>query len=160
MKNHLAPHRNLESEKQLKAIIQQIEELMYDPGSKEQVEDLLKEAAGLIKAPDMVLDLDLIKQYDGFTNLDTLVTELTMELPAAGLSREDLIDIVEMLLTMRDQETGESLSEAEYDALVTMFQKNINHPAGSDLIFYPQLAGLPSNPTSDEIVDFALKGTL
>ena len=96
MKNHLQPHRNLESERQLKAIIQQIEALMYEPENKHEVEKLLRKATKFIKAKDMSLDLDVIRHYDGWTDLDTLVTELTMELPASQLSREDLADIVEM----------------------------------------------------------------
>lgn len=44
MKNHLKPHRNLESERQLKAIIQQIEALMYEPENKHEVEKLLRKA--------------------------------------------------------------------------------------------------------------------
>lgn len=42
--------------------------------------------------------------------------------------------------------------------LVLNFNKVINHPAGSDLIFYPELVGLPKEPTVDEIVDLAIKG--
>lgn len=158
MKNHLQPHRNFEAEKQLKAIIQQIEALMYEPKNKQEVEKLLKKAKGLITATDVSLDLDVIGHYDSWTDLDTFVAELTMELPTSKMSREDLVDIVEMLKTMEDKETGKKLSESEYDALVTTFCKNINHPAGSDLIFYPDLVGLPKNPTVDEIVDLAVKG--
>ena len=44
MKNHLKPHRNLESERQLKAIIQQIEALMYESENKHEVEKLLRKA--------------------------------------------------------------------------------------------------------------------
>ena len=158
MKNHLKPHRNLESERQLKAIIQQIEALMYEPENKHEVEKLLRKATKFIKAKDMSLDLDVIRHYDGWTDLDTLVTELTMELPASQLSREDLADIVEMLTTMKDKATGKVLSEAEGDGLVMTFTENINHPGGSDLIFYPELVGLPPNPTVDEIVELAIKG--
>ncbi len=42
--------------------------------------------------------------------------------------------------------------------LVKKFEQNIKHPGGSDLIYYPQLVGLPLNPTVDEIVDLAMKG--
>lgn len=38
------------------------------------------------------------------------------------------------------------------------FKKGINHPGGSDLIFYPKLVGLSNEPTVDEIVDLAMKG--
>lgn len=160
MKNFLKPHRNLEAEKQLKAIIQQIESLMYEPENNHRVDNLLKEAAKFIKAPDQVLDLTVIERYNSWTDLDTLAAELTMELPAYKLSREDLVDLVEMITTVRDKDTGERLSQAEHDALVMTFEKNINHPGGTDLLFYPQLVGLPPEPTVDEIVDLAMKGTL
>ncbi|MFQ7355492.1 MAG: hypothetical protein ACLU8S_16535 [Coprococcus phoceensis] len=156
MKNDLKPHRNLEAEKQLKDIIQQIEVLMYEPKNKHKVENLLKKATKFIKAQNRVLDLDLIKYYYGSTDLDTLVTELTMEQPASQMSREELVDIVEMLTTMQDKETGKNLSEVECDFLVRTFEKNIKHSGGSDLIFYPELVGLPPNPTVDEIVDLAM----
>lgn len=42
--------------------------------------------------------------------------------------------------------------------MVVKFKKSINHPGGSDLIYYPELVGLPPEPTVDEIVDLAIKG--
>lgn len=74
------------------------------------------------------------------------------------LSREELVDLVESIMTVRDKKTGEILSEKEHHALVLKFKKGINHPGGSDLIYYPALVGLPPKPTVDEIVDLALKG--
>ncbi len=50
------------------------------------------------------------------------------------------------------------LTEEEHCALVAKFRKGINHPGGSDLIYYPELVGLPKEPTVDEIVDLAIKG--
>lgn len=51
-----------------------------------------------------------------------------------------------------------SISNEEIHALVLKFEKSINHSGGSDLLFYPELVGLPSNATVDEIVDLAMKG--
>ena len=50
------------------------------------------------------------------------------------------------------------MTEEEHCALVAKFRKGINHPGGSDLIYYPELVGLPKEPTVDEIVDLAIKG--
>lgn len=50
------------------------------------------------------------------------------------------------------------LTEEEHCALVAKFKKGINHPGGSDLIYYPELVGLPKEPTVDEIIDLAIKG--
>lgn len=74
------------------------------------------------------------------------------------LSREELVDLVETIMTVRDKNTGILLSEKEHHALVIKFKRNINHPGGTDLIFYPELVGLPPEPTVDEIVDLAMKG--
>ena len=54
--------------------------------------------------------------------------------------------------------TNREFTEEEHHALVLKFEENINHPGGSDLIYYTGLFGLPENPTGDEIVDLAIKG--
>lgn len=74
------------------------------------------------------------------------------------LSREELIDLVESIMRVQDIKTGRVLTEKEHTALVVKFAKGINHPGGSDLIYYPELVGLPNEPTVDEIVDLAMKG--
>ena len=75
-----------------------------------------------------------------------------------NMSREELVDLVEAIMTMRDKVTGELLSEEDHHALVVKFKRGINHPGGTDLIYYPELVGLPKEPTVDEIVDLAIKG--
>ena len=72
------------------------------------------------------------------------------------LSREELVDLVETIMTVHDKKTGKLLTEEEHTKLVVKFKKN--HPGGSDLIYYPELVGLPPEPTVDEIVDLAIKG--
>ena len=74
-----------------------------------------------------------------------------------SMTREELVDLVETIMTMRDKNTGKLLSEEEHHALVIKFKTNINHPKGTDLIYYPELVGLPKEPTVDEIVDLAIK---
>lgn len=74
------------------------------------------------------------------------------------LSREELVDLVEAIISMQDTTTKKELTEQEHAALVVKFKKGINHPGGSDLIYYPELVGLPSNATVDEIVDLAMSG--
>ncbi len=77
---------------------------------------------------------------------------------AESMNREELVDLVEMIISVRDKTTNRKLSEMEHFNLVKKFEQNIKHPGGSDLIYYPQLVGLPLNPTVDEIVDLAMKG--
>lgn len=74
------------------------------------------------------------------------------------LSRDELIALIKTIQTVRDQETGRRLTEKEHCALVVKFKKSILHPGGSDLIYYPKLAGLPREPTAEEIADLALRG--
>ena len=75
-----------------------------------------------------------------------------------NMSREELTELVEMIMTVRDKKTGKILSEEEHLALAVKFKKGINHPGGTDLIYYPELVGLPPQPTVDEVVDLAIKG--
>lgn len=74
------------------------------------------------------------------------------------MTREELVELVETITTMRDRKTNRLLSEEEHHALVIKFKRSIKHPGGTDLIYYPQLVGLPPEPTIDEIVDLAMKG--
>ena len=61
-------------------------------------------------------------------------------------------------MTVRDKATGRELTEKEHEDLVCRFENSINHPGGSDLIYYPELVGLPPDPTAEEIVELAIKG--
>ena len=98
MKDCLKPHRDLDAEKRLKSIIEEIESLMCDPKNNSTIENKLKEAAQLIKAPNRVLDLTVIENYYGWTDLDGLVGELTMEVPTlSSVSKEDFLSIVQQI---------------------------------------------------------------
>lgn len=74
------------------------------------------------------------------------------------MTRQELVDLVEAITTMYDKKTQKNLSDEEHFALVVKFKRSVNHPRSTDLIFYPELVGLPPNPTVDEIVDLAMKG--
>jgi len=75
------------------------------------------------------------------------------------LSRQELIDLVEIIVSGGyDKVTGKEYTEEEHFKMVVKFKNSINHPGGSDLIFYPEHVGLPKNPTVEEIVDLAIRG--
>lgn len=71
------------------------------------------------------------------------------------MTREEMDELVETIRTVRD--TNRVLSEKEHHALVMKFKRRIKHPGGTDLIYYSQLVGLPSEPTVKEIVDLAMR---
>lgn len=77
------------------------------------------------------------------------------------ISKEELIELVESIMTVRDKKTGKLLSEQEHCDLVNKFKKSIKHSGGSDLIYYPELIeefkGLGREPTAEEIAEVALK---
>ncbi|MCM1214355.1 MAG: bacteriocin immunity protein [Lachnospiraceae bacterium] len=73
------------------------------------------------------------------------------------LSREELVDLVGSIMTMRDKKTGKKLSGKAHHEMVMKFKQSIDHPGGTDLIYYPESVGLSANPTVDEIVDLAIK---
>ncbi|MCH5270039.1 MAG: bacteriocin immunity protein [Lachnospiraceae bacterium] len=75
-----------------------------------------------------------------------------------GMTREELVDLVKSIMTVRDKNTNKVLSEKEHVALLAKFKESIKHPRGIDLIYYPELVGLPKESTVDEIVDLAMKG--
>lgn len=109
MNDFLKPHRNLEAEVQLKTMIQEIESLMYEPKNNAKIENMLKEANKIMKAPNRVLDLDVIEHYEGWTDLDGLVEELTMEVPKLdNVSKADFSSIVHWIRNVikMEQETG------------------------------------------------------
>ncbi|AMV38087.1 bacteriocin immunity protein [Planctomyces sp. SH-PL62] len=68
------------------------------------------------------------------------------------LTREELIAIVQRLLA------GEETSEAEQDARLEILNEHFEHPAPSDLLFWPDdVPGFgKESPTAEEIVDFGL----
>lgn len=54
------------------------------------------------------------------------------------MTKEELIDLVKKIITMRAPDTNKLLSEEEHHALVIKFKRGINHPGGTDLIYYPE----------------------
>lgn len=69
------------------------------------------------------------------------------------LSREELLALVKIILSAPEG------TEAESVLRVLAFSNNCKHPAGSDLIFYPEESfGGRSEPTPEEIVDKAMRG--
>lgn len=73
------------------------------------------------------------------------------------MEREDLIGLVTIIMNGGiDKNTNTHYSEIEVDRMVDAFEKNIPCEFGSDLIFYPNLCGLPDNMSAEQIVDFAL----
>ncbi len=74
---------------------------------------------------------------------------------AEKLSREELVELVQSIISLHDR-NGHELTEAEHHELVIKFKRGIKHHGGTDLIYYPELVGLPANATVDEIVDLAI----
>ena len=74
------------------------------------------------------------------------------------MTREDLIRIVNVFKNDGiDVETGRKLRENEFYDLLDNFDENVEHPAGSEIIFGPEDYGLPADATAEEIVDFAME---
>lgn len=73
------------------------------------------------------------------------------------MTREEMDELVETIRTVRDKKTNRVLSEKEHHALVMKFKRSVKHPGGTDLIYYSQLVGPPSEPTVEEIVELAMK---
>ena len=80
----------------------------------------------------------------------------------SDITKEELVELIESIMTVRDKKTGKLLSEQEHCDLVNKFKASIKHSGGSDLIYYPELIeefkDLGREPTAEEIAEVALKG--
>jgi hypothetical protein len=69
------------------------------------------------------------------------------------LAREELVDLVERIRNVPAK------TEAEAILRVIAFKHNCRHPAGSDLLFFPDDVFGSGSPTTEEIVTAAIEGT-
>lgn len=136
MEDYLKPHRDLESERQLKTIIQKIQSLMYEQKNIAVIENMLKEATEFIKASDRVLDLTVIESYESWTDLDGLVGELTMEVPMlSAVSKEDFVSIVQ--LVREAIKTEQTPNDVPLDYFMNFYREffSLNFPNTTDDLF-------------------------
>ncbi len=66
------------------------------------------------------------------------------------MTRQELLNLVDRI------SHPSSMTEEQLGELVDDFESAIPHPAGTDLLYYPQYWGLGSSPTTEEIVHEAL----
>jgi hypothetical protein len=69
----------------------------------------------------------------------------------ADVTERELVQTVEKLVEPQPDMTDEQLEQ-----LIEKFVASIRHPAGTDLIYYPQQWGLPADASADRIVSEAL----
>ena len=67
------------------------------------------------------------------------------------MASRELVQTVEKLLQPQPKMTDDELHQ-----LMDRFEASIRHPAGTDLIYYPQKWGVPTNASAEEIVNEAL----
>jgi Colicin immunity protein / pyocin immunity protein len=67
------------------------------------------------------------------------------------MANRELVETVEKLLRPQPEMTDDELQQ-----LMDRFVALIRHPAGTDLIYYPQQWGVPANASAEEIVNEAL----
>lgn len=153
MKDCLKPHKNLETETQLKTIIQKIQNLMYEPKNNSTIENMLKEASKFIKAPERVLDLNVIEHYESWTDLDGLVGELTMEVPVLKeVSKEDFLSIVQWI--REAMENGQETDEISIEYWMNFYREffTLNFPDIEDDELFDEIF---EDTSLDELVAIA-----
>lgn len=153
MRDCLRPHRNLAAETQLKIMIQKIQSLMYQPENHSTVEKMLEDASKLVKAPNRVLDLEVIENYEDWTDLDGLVGELTMEVPVvADISKEDLQEIVQEMRGVI--ESGQAPEPMSLDYWMNFYREffALNFPGVEDELYDAVFEDIEL----DEVVEMAL----
>lgn len=67
------------------------------------------------------------------------------------MNRDELIALAQRLL-----QPDEDVDLDEHGAMEAAFEQAISHPAGIDLINYPQVWGLPAGMNAEQVVDIAL----
>lgn len=155
MRDCLRPHRNLAAETRLKTMIQRIQSLMYQPENHSTVEKVLEDASKLVKAPNRVLDLEVIEHYESWTDLDGLVGELTMEVPVlTDISREDLQEIVQEMRTVI--KSGQAPEPISLDYWMDFYREffALNFPGVEDELYDAVFEDIGLN----EVVEMALPG--
>lgn len=155
MRDCLRPHRNLAAETRLKTMIQRIQSLMYQPENHSTVEKMLEDASKLVKAPNRVLDLEVIEHYESWTDLDGLVGELTMEVPVlTDISREDLQEIVQEMRGVI--ESGQAPDHMSLDYWMNFYREffALNFPGVEDELYDAVFEDIGLN----EVVEMALPG--
>lgn len=153
MRDCLRPHRNLAAETQLKTMIQRIQSLMYQPENHSTVEKMLEDASKLVKAPNRVLDLEMIEHYESWTDLDGLVGELTMEVPVlSDICREDLQEIVQEMRGVI--ESGQAPDPISLDYWMDFYREffALNFPSAEDELYEAVFEDIEL----DEVVEMAL----
>ena len=65
------------------------------------------------------------------------------------LTREELIEVARKLMT------ADVSSDDEVNRLAGLFNRNVPHPGGTDLIFYPEI----EFETPEQVVEYALAYT-
>lgn len=98
MKDNLRPKRNLETEKRLKSLILEIEGMLQTGQEQVLIERKVEQAAKYVVAPGRLISLEVIKEYKDWTDLDTLVRDLTMEVPTdVHLTKDKFIELVKWI---------------------------------------------------------------
>lgn len=153
LQDYLKPHRNLDAEKRLKTIIQQIQSLMDEPEHTIIVENMLKEASKLIKAPNRILDLSVIEHYESWTDVDGLVRELTMEVPLLlAVSKDDFVSIVQGIReVIEGEQVVDDMPLNSYMDFYRMFF-SLNFPNVSDDKIFDEIF---EDTTVDKLIEIA-----
>ena len=116
MKEYLRIRRDIDRENTLKALIEEIEELL-DAGNDELMEEKMTKANALVTADGRMLDEYAVRYYYSWTDLEGLVGELTMNVPK--IERIEAQDLEELIVWMRkviaDEETLEDIDYGYFD---------------------------------------------
>ena len=155
VRRDLLPRDKEKDKAELKAIIEKIEELMYDPKNEAQVSELLKKASGYVTAPDRVLDRIVVEQYYSWTSLDGLVDELTVAVSKVpNISREDFAALAQWIA---DAITNKTKDVEELDNYYHSFFE-LNFPHIEDIDIFGEIMAAALEGTSlEKVVDLVYK---
>ena len=129
------------SKERLVAIAERLmsDELMTPAEADRLIEDF--EASTYPQATELIFNW-----RHKFRNTAEIVDYALGDMKLPKLTRDELVEVTRKLMT------ADVADEFESNYLTNLFNTNIGHPSGSDLIFYPDVGF----KTPEELVDYAL----
>jgi len=137
--------------------------MSFDSESRQNALDLIARTRDLLPGPDRQRNLAELTRLLPESDIENLLDsdypeEDILELCLRRTARVQPLDEAQLLSLVRRIMDAEVVSDAELNLLVEEFNRNCRHPAGSDLIFYPEVAFGPDvDPTPEEVVAKALQ---
>ncbi|MGD1891548.1 MAG: hypothetical protein ACFB15_13260 [Cyclobacteriaceae bacterium] len=143
LRESLTPTANQERIEKVKAMIQQIEDILGNP---DKSIPMIEEFNNFT---NKTYDKEYFHSYWSSISLEDFARDAAQPTPVKDptITKSELVEIVKRIINA-DEYT---------DFYLSVLDVNTPHPSVSDLIFWPEKEGLTDESTAEEIVEMALK---